>query len=253
LQAFTTYNSSEFRAWESAKGLSDYLTYLKQQRFPNYNLNVCSHSMGGVVMAEALKLQLAAGQRNVNNYVLMQAAVPASCYDTSFTNYAPFLAAEQQNGPTPNTYWGYPGSIGGAVSGQLFDFYNTNDFALATGTVGGFPVSWEANQKSYKPDSGFGYTTDGANCFNALQGYRTVTDEHEIMSFCARPRSKAVGAQPNVGGVILTTGQVDLTGAFNFLGNWDEHSAEFNWNIQRLNGFYRQLGISLGVLQPSTP
>jgi hypothetical protein len=61
------------------------------------------------------------------------------------------------------------------------------------------------------------------------------------MSFCARPRSKAVGAQPNVGGVILTSGQVDLTGAFHFLGNWDEHSAEFNWNIQRLGGFYALL------------
>ncbi len=255
LQSFTTYNSSEYRAWESAKGVSDYLTSLKQ-RFPNYNLNVCAHSMGNVVMAEALKLQLAAGQHNVNNYVLMQAAVPASCYDTSFTNYAPFLEAEQQKGPTPNTYWGYPGAIGGAVNGRLVDFYNANDFALATGTlpVLGTTVSWEANQIKYKPDDGFGYTTDGTNCFVSPwnQTSRTVTDTHEIMSFCARPRSKAVGAQPGVGGAIQG-GSIDLKGNFGFNDKKEEHSAEFNWNIQRLSGFYRQLGIGLGVFPPSTP
>jgi hypothetical protein len=235
-------------------GLTPPMTSLKQ-RFPNYNLNVCAHSMGNVVMAEALKLQLATGQHNVNNYVLMQAAVPASCYDTSFTNYAPLIQAEQQKGPTPNTYWGYPGAIGGAVSGRLADFYNTNDFALATGTmpvVGA--VNWEANQKNYKPDSGFGYSTDGTNAFNTppnLQ-YRTVTDSREIMSFCARPRSKAVGAQPGVGGAIQG-GSIDLHANYGFDLDKSEHSAEFNWNIQRLSGFYRQFGIGLGVFQPSTP
>jgi hypothetical protein len=61
---------------------------------------------------------------------------------------------------------GYPGTISGAVIGGLYDFYNTNDFALATGAIAGYPVSWEANQKKYKPDSGWGYLTDGLNLFN---------------------------------------------------------------------------------------
>ena len=248
---YFTYNRSEFRAWEWAKGVSDYLTSLKQ-RFPNYSLNVCAHSMGNIVMAEALKLQLAAGQHNVRNYVLMQAAVPASCYDPSFTNYAPFLQAEQSE-PTPNTYWGYPGSIGGAVSGHLVDFYNTNDYALATGSIfliGG--VNWEANQETFKPDAGQGYRVDstGTNCYN---GFNVISDPREIMAFCARPRSKAVGAQPNVGGAIYTSGQIDLTGSFNFRSGSDQHSAQFNWPIQQVSGFYRQLGISLGVFQPPTP
>src|SRR5262249_15151338 len=192
-------------------------------------------------MAEALKLQLTAGQHNVNNYVLMQVAVPASCYDRSFTNYAPFLAAEQTQA-TPNTYWGYPGAIHGAVSGHLFNFYNTNDFALATGTVGGYPVGWETNQKNYKPDTGFGYEVHNNGTVSENMGppQYFLTDSHEIMSFCARPRSKAVGAQPGVGGVIQG-GQVDLKGNFGFDLDRSEHSAEFNWNIQRLSGFYAQL------------
>lgn len=250
LQSFTTYNSSEYRAWESAKGVSDYLTYLKQERFPNFNINVCAHSMGNVVMAEALRLQLAAGQHNVNNYVLMQAAVPASCYDMSFTNYAPMLAAEASH-HTPNTYLGYPGAISGAVNNHLINFYNTNDYALATGTlplIGA--INWEANEQNYKPDAGFGYSTDGTNSW---RGFTLMTDSREIMSFVARPRSKAVGAQPNVGEVVFTSGQIDLTGAYNFRLGSDQHSAQFNWNIQRVSGFYRQLGISFGVFQPPTP
>ncbi|MDB6015900.1 MAG: hypothetical protein JWR19_389 [Pedosphaera sp.] len=249
---YLTYNRSEFRAWESAKGVSDYLTNLKQ-RLPNYSLNVCAHSMGNVVMAEALKLQLAAGQHNVRNYVLMQAAVPASCYDTSFTNYAPMLAAEASQ-PTPNTYRGYPGSIGGAVNGHLVDFYNANDYALATGTIINMfgiaiPIHWEANQENFKPDAPQGYRTDGTNCAN---GFNVISDPREIMSFCARPRSKAVGAQSGVGGAVQG-GSVDLHANFGFDLGSDQHSAQFNWNIQQVSGFYRQLGISLGVFQPSTP
>jgi hypothetical protein len=254
---YMTYNSSEFRAWESAAGLSAYFTYLKQ-RFPNYSINVCAHSMGNVVMAEALKLQLAAGQQNIRNYVLMQAAVPASCYDTSFTNYAPFIQAEQQT-PTPDIYRGYPGSIGGAVSGSLVDFYNVNDYALATGTLPWYglwlAVSWEANQENFKPDTGLSYYTDGTNCwyYDGVHSQRVyLTDSHEKMSFCARPRSKAVGAQAGVGGAIQG-GSVDLTANFGFFQDSSEHSAQFNWPIQRLSGFYRRLGTSLGVLPTPAP
>ncbi len=245
---YTTYNSSEFIAWRSGAGVSSYLTHLKQ-RFPNYNLNVCAHSMGNVVMASALKAQLAAGQTNVHNYVLMQAAVPASCYDTSFTNYAPFLDAEASQ-PTPNTYQGYPGAINAAVSGNLVDFYNVNDYALATGVeylFGAIPqaVNWEANQENYKPDELLGYRTDGTHCQN---GYDVIADPREIMAFCARPRAKAVGAQAGVGGVIHGS-SVDLFASFGFNQASDEHSAQFNWDIQRVTGFYHQL---LNALIPPT-
>ena len=197
-------------------------------------------------MAEALKLQLAAGQQNINNYVLMQAAVPASCYDTTFTNYAPFIQAEQQT-PTPDIYRGYPGAIGGAVIGHLVSFYNTNDYALVTGAWAGLPVSWEANQENYKPDTGLSYYTDGTNCwyFDGMHNERVpLTDSREEMSFCARPRSKAVGAQTGVGGTIQG-GSVDLTANFGFSRDSTEHSAQFNWPIQRLNSFYHTLLNSL--------
>jgi pimeloyl-ACP methyl ester carboxylesterase len=246
LESETTYNPSEFIAWRSGTGVSSYLTHLKQ-RFPNYNLNVASHSMGGIVMAEALKKQLAAGQTNVNNYVLMQAAIPASCYDTSFSNYPPLVAANE-SAPTPNTYQGYPGAVNEAVNGHLMDFFNTNDYALATGTFLTFAINWEANEETFKPDEY--YRTDGSNCYS---GFVEISDPREIMAFCARPLSKATGAQPNVGGVLLTSGQIDLKANYGFNLGSDQHSAQFNWNVQETSGFYRQLGISLGLFSPPTP
>jgi len=128
------------------------------------------------------------------------------------------------------------------------NFFNTNDFALATGTRNilgvTVAVSWEANQKNFKPDGAWDYTSDGTNCFQNNPTFRVVTNPHEQMAFVARPRSKAAGALPNVGGNIFTTGQVDLHANYNFDTPSQDHSAEFNWNIQRLsgtNGFYQVL------------
>jgi hypothetical protein len=128
----------------------------------------------------------------------------------------------------------------------MANFFNTNDFALATGTVAGQPANWEGNEIDYKPDQGFGYTSDGTNAYKTAV---LVTDPRQIMSFVARPRSKAVGALPGVNGVI-EGGQVDLKGNFGFDTDKSEHSAQFNWNIHRTRSFYAQLIASLFPQQP---
>lgn len=110
---FFTYNRSELQALKSGRGVSDYLNQLKE-RFPNYAISVCAHSMGNIVMMEALKNDLTLARRNIDNYVLMQAAVPAHCYDPALANYD-VLAALELTKPTPDTYRGYPGAINNAV------------------------------------------------------------------------------------------------------------------------------------------
>jgi hypothetical protein len=232
-----TYNKSEFRAHQSGVALANYFNWLRG-RFPDYTIGVCAHSMGNIVMMQALRAELAASRQDIDNYVLMQAAVPAHCYDTTLADYPPFTGRESTS-PTPDTYRGYPGAIDGALRGQMVNFFNTNDYALATGAVGGQSVNWEGNQITFKPDTGY-YVTSGTNAWKSDSPSRLLTDPREIMSFAARPRSKAVGAQPGVAGVVQG-GQVDLTGNFNFLGDKSEHSAQFNWNIQFLNGFYSRL------------
>ena len=248
-QSYLTYNRSEHIAFDSGAGTCAYLDYLKS-RFPDYSINVAAHSMGNVVMMEALKDQLAEGHAVIDNYVLMQAAVPAHCYQTNLPDYSAFTAAEN-NSHTPDIYRGYPGNIAGAVNNQIVNFFNTNDFALATGTLPAIgSVSWEGNQVNYKPDWVQGYTSDGTNCFHDVSD--VVTNAHEKMAFVARPRSKAAGAREGVAGEI-GGGEVDLKANYGFDRNADEHSAEFNWNIQQLGDFYKQLGISLKVIQPPTP
>ena len=87
---------------------------------------------------------------------------------------------------------------------------------------------------------------------NSYKNFGLLSDSRQIMSFVARPRSQAVGAMSGVNGAI-SGAQVDLRGTYGFDRDETDHSAQFNWNIQRLSGFYRQLGVSLGVLQPATP
>ncbi len=236
LRDFFTYNKSEFRAHQCGVALAGYFHWLRG-RFPDYTIGVCSHSMGGIVMMQTLKAALDSGWEDIDNYVLMQAAVPAHCYDPLLANYAPFMAAEVSS-PTPDTYRGYPGPIDLALRGQMVNFFNTNDFALATGTILGKSVSWESNEIKYKPD--VFYSSDGSNALWTGLPNRLLTDPREIMAFVSRPRSKAVGAQPGVAGVI-GGGQVDLTGNFNFLGDKTEHSAQFNYAIQAAWGFYSSL------------
>ena len=231
----STYNRSEYIAHRSADGTSAYFDWLKS-RLPDYTISVAAHSMGNIVMMDTLKLQLAAGSHDIDNYVMMQAAVPAHCYDTTLPNYSLFTTAEVTS-PTPDIYRGYPGDISAAVNGQITDFFNTNDFALVTGTFLGYNVSWEGNEVTFKPDYVWGYTSDGTNCYQNTLGTRLVTDPREQMAFVARPRSKAAGGSAGVASQV-DGGDVDLTARFNFQNNYYEHSAEFNYNIQRVEPFY---------------
>ena len=57
-----------------------------------------AHSMGNIVTGSALHRGL-----TVDNYILLQAAVPAGCYDTSsgINSYSRFTSAESTS-PTPD-------------------------------------------------------------------------------------------------------------------------------------------------------
>jgi hypothetical protein len=152
---------------------------------------------------------------------------------------------------------GYRLFLGTAQNGaqKIVNFYNTQDYALATGA---YPVlgnvSWEQNQIDYKPNS---FTTKtyaydkgppnapyaiGQRCF--LRGIfsftqRAVLDIHESMSFVARPRSKAIGAEPNSSSVFSDS--VNLGTEDGFDGRASDHSGQFNRDIQQLNKFYQDI------------
>jgi hypothetical protein len=242
-----SYNTSEWLAWKYGKSLADYVTKYVRQQLPNYRVSIAAHSMGNIVTGAALKRGL-----TLDRYLLMEAAVPAGCYDDSVNNYQRFLAAEA-NHQTPDTVseMGYRLFLAPARTNvvKFVSFFNVDDFALATGVtrILGWPfdTNWEKNQVDYKPDN-FGtgtylYLGNGASYFRAIEDetFRRITDVHESMAFVARPRSRAAGAELHNATVFGSV--LNLQTSCNFGPEVGDHSGQFTRPIQQLQPFYQRM------------
>lgn len=262
------YNRSEHRAWVYGASLKGFAETLRAEDFA---VSLIGHSMGNIVCGSALRRGLA-----VDNYLLMQAAVPAGCYDAgaAVNGYDKFWLAEADD-PTPDYHLapdgaatkGYRGFLAGIGdnAGRIVNFHNLDDFALATGDVyfGTLNANWEANQEKYKPDGNaatvwhYFYFPDRENVaerarlrVDYLNG-RDVTDSYEMKAFVARPRSKAAGAVDESlhnlpGGAI--TANVDLQD-YGFAGDRHDHSGQFDRNIHEVGELYSRI---INFLQPAS-
>lgn len=264
------YNTGEFRAWKSGGPLKDYINYLKASpRFSGYTTNVAVHSMGNIVMGEAIRQGV-----SVDNYALMQAATSAKCYDGNNANldFAPIMENEPLF-PTPDEddIGGYKNTFNQAV--RRVNFYNEFDWALSTGPLD----MWEGNQKTYKPDNlslrgggKYRFTTGDGKCWADTLflgtipiSYREVTDDCEKKAFVGKSRSRAVGASgatrapyAMVGGSITTN--VNLRdAAFGFTAEKqfgqtrEEHSGQFTKLLCNAIPFYDALMQIAFNIQPN--
>jgi hypothetical protein len=248
------FNESEFWAYKSAPAFKNYLSYLKNRPdLAGYAIDVFAHSQGNAVASEALS-----EGATFNNYILTQGAVPAHCYDGSAPTLAVLMAAEAST-PTP-----FSASIGGYnqcwtnISGNMVNFFNTNDFALVSGSYGPFDANWVKNQQSQKPEAFAGgpsyiyYPSNQTSIAYFLLGIGnyTVTDWEESRSMVARSRTSAIGAQGPASGQTqqgIISGSVDLIGQFGFGKTRDEHSAQFTRPIQTAWGYYDAVLSSFGI------
>jgi alpha-tubulin suppressor-like RCC1 family protein len=238
----TNYDRGEWSAWRSAPALRNVLAEANQT-YPG-QVYVFAHSMGNVVVGEALRLhsQHFSGQI-VNTYVASQAALPAHCYDGAIAEDLPLRSNLQWTydhpgipgpgynyGPaTPNIYRNWLAFNRSAV-GRGVNFRNLNDYALT-------PEVWQFNEIT-KPDwrdmpdqpwdyaysgdpeqppspIGFWKSRDDGNEDDTvvtlqLGDRADVRDRYEIMSFDAEPRSRALGGSANVNGL----SEVDLQGVW---------------------------------------
>lgn len=237
------FNLSEFYGYKSAAALKSYLNQLRQERFPNCKLHVYAHSQGAAVASEALSQGAP-----FDTFVMSQAAMPASCYDTQAPTLQKLLDSEAIE-PTPDwKVMGYRGAHTN-ITGRCANLFNPQDYALATGTFALLQANWEQNQKVAKPDGLPGarnYISDGTNGYAVIDVdlYRLVTDSEECRGMVARSRTKAIGALgPATGqttqGIIGSA--LNLNAAFGFFDTRDEHSAEFKRNIQNCWRYYDQL------------
>ena len=258
LTSLDSYNTSEYRAWKYGRSLHNYVASLPG----DYLKSVVAHSMGNVVTGSALQRGM-----SIDRYFLMEAAVPGGCYNDAVNNYERFTVEEEIR-PTPHSildlgYQLYLQSVYTNVA-SVVNFYNVNDFALATGTyplIGG--PNWEQNQISYKPDANatlhgnkvYAYDSGPANepypvgqrCFlrsvHPPFDQRQVSDMHESMAYVARPRSKALGAEPN--STTIFPNSLDLAARYGFGGGRSDHSGQFDRRIQQVHELYNAISDEL--------
>jgi hypothetical protein len=218
--------------------------------------------MGNIVVGSALL-----ARANLQNYALMQAAVPAACYDedearikqTQPYNHLTFtmwdeLTPEDDLDPAVPAV-AYRGRLKD-VPGNLINFCLPQDYATS--------FAWEVNNDQTKPPNAtlaanFQYYRNNLNGTKLYKYYMVVnlevldhylTDPYEAMPYGCRTWAKALGAESRTAGSI--DGSVDLSSAnYNLPGEssgfGDEHSGQFNARIQQLRPFYDAVLDSFGL------
>jgi len=257
------YNDSEHNAWSTGSALKVFVDGLPT----DFSKHVVAHSMGNVVTGAALQN----GMR-IEGYALLNAALPASSYDerdslqqppaTVTVSGIPFHLWAQQtpdDDPDPATRaLAYRGRLK-SVTGDLVSFYLPDDYATS--------FAWELNNALTKPPGGslagrFLYRRDFASGRKLIKGMEDpssgdvvvdyyIVDPNEAEPYACRTWSKAVGAEGRTSGPIRRS--IDLSSdVFSPSGSGGfskEHSAEFNYDIQKVQRFYTELLTQLNIAQ----
>lgn len=249
------FNHSEYRAWKCGDAFK---TFVETQLPSGYRVNVVAHSLGNVMVASALNVGL-----RFDNYTLLNAAIPAQCFDpspalrqTAATQVLPTgLGFPIVNAISYDAWAGgdlgddtlvrlssmaYRNRAAAVGSTTLTSFYLTNDYATT--------APWEANQWSAgdwlpgvdsKRVDGYDYTINLNLWFKVdfLSPGRVVVDPHEAMAMANQSMTKAAGAEGRTHGAISSA--VNLNGGGMVFGS--EHTAEFMWRYHRTWDFYGRL------------
>ncbi len=281
------YNRSERRAWDSALGLWDLLANKlpKMDGQPPERVRLIAHSMGNIVASEALRYrgQKANKPPMVQSYIASQAASVAHAYDATGPENVSWIYATPEiyatfprNGTNQPYFTGMDNSVSRTGQGisRTFNFHNMSDYALN---------KWIYNQELEKPDTGaysfppyvpsvavypdgWDYSSStktysrfiwGAGLVEEPAGYLVPQyNADEILAYVAQARSRALGAAVTpgytVGGEIGNA--VDLSATpFNFTGNQNDHSAEFNSINMNRRIYWQQVLSSFGLTNSFTP
>ena len=250
---YFTYNPSEYRAWLCGTALADFVNQL-----PNPEArNLFAHSMGNVTTGSALR----SGMR-ITNYAMCNAAMAAMAYDSNAV-----LKTDDSGNPlsdifyytephkTPDTD---PVSAIREAYGLQDKFYTTNiphkpvmfNFGLPDDSALG---TWTANNLHYKPDKdGHSYyyqeTPQPPNLSYKLfqappfTAPREVTSLPEAMGYVTKSMTRTAGADLRTKGSIgFFQNMNDWGSGANHAGFANTHSAEWRWNYQSTNLFWKKL------------
>ena len=270
------YNESEFRAYQSGQVLARRLERLIGE---GKKVHILAHSMGNVVVGQALK-DMRTANGKIQNYIATQAAVSAHMYD----NTVPEMGLINKGPNTTSDLFGhfydgtpvyepYLRSAGGKVEGGMYNYYNERDFALTywrinnwakpwlpvveVGTLWGSPIKTEGYSCT-RLHSGVELFDPGNETFH--RQYRVILpvivpplifsfkvplrlekDTFEILAHCVKSRSDALGAVPgNINGWVGEG--VDLRDSkYNFNDTRYSHSKQFRSNVAEVWNYWTQV------------
>jgi hypothetical protein len=220
----TTYNPSEYRAWLSGPALASFVNSL-----PGSNKYLMAHSMGNVVAGSGLR----AGMR-ITRYALCNAAVAAMAYDQNIVDFNYETPDTDSDQPTRATF-GLANKLNPSGT-KLINFGLPADFALD---------QWNANNEFFKPQprvsANYFYrplNSPGRKLtYEGLVTVRVVTSVAEAIGYVTQSRSAAEGTKQSISGSINAVVNMG-SGGFGF---GTEHSAEWEFNMQRTYPFWREI------------
>ena len=250
------YDRSERRAWWSGWGLNWLLLNLDQ--IYSGQVRLVSHSMGGIVSSEALRIR-GNSRRNsgplVHSYVPSQAASVANAYDangpeqTNLRDVPNIFSSFPRYGTNAPYFKNMKRAVGIDPQTQLtrtWNFHNFQDYAL-TGTLV-WPLNQDVkpliNQRTYYYDTKewIGYPFE--------KTYRVPEDSYVLFGYLAQSWSPALGASVYGSfrtGVEMGNDQNLNASPIGFTSARSDHSAQFNGTIQRRLIYWQTLRQRTGL------
>ncbi|MFD2159825.1 alpha/beta hydrolase [Rubritalea tangerina] len=228
--ALFTYNNSDYRAWKSGRSLAEYVASLP----PSYTVNVTAHSMGNIVVGAAIR----EGMRVVN-YGLLNAAVPAMCYEDNSALYINVRETPDGDDDPVTSELGFGDKLRFTHGANLVNFFLRNDEALE---------AWETNNSIFKPQrygatrlTGYYYDRSQAQGMRLGINFWSSRDRflrafHEAAALATASRTRTVGAEGRTGGAVNES--VDMGTLYGF---GSTHSAQWKWRCQYTDDFYEGL------------
>lgn len=269
LDVLINYDRSEYLAWNSAKALTSVLEALHTE--DALNISLLAHSQGNVVAGESLRL---ANANTVKTYVASQAALSASLYSGEYPTVSMLPPLALDSFDTPAVMSLYPGraplqnyfaEIPGKIN-PLINYFNRKDYSLVE--AGPLTPGWEYNNQT-RPDNSIGYGYDGdtedysTNVGDSGFYKDTLTtarrdltfpdNDHEIFSFIAESRTKALGAVLPFESFLDATLSVDAVGSRDLeaTAGYDNkrysHSRQFRSNIVDEHNYWRNFTVDCGI------
>ena len=237
LVGLNSYNESEYRAWFFGESLKQYIETLPG----DFTKNLVAHSMGNIVAGSALRKGA-----SITNYALIDAAVPASCYDPDPNLQQSFGNSPDNDIDPPTKALAYKDKLS-SVSGRLFNFYLTSDDALE---------KWVLNNSLFKPEliyespqgyHGYFYSPGSASGnklrleFVSSPG-RPLSQMEESLAYASKSSTFAIGAEGSASGSIAKN--IDLSTSFEYENT---HSGPWEFPIQKIMPFYDRLMDELDI------